>query len=719
MLTFEDVVTIRLAPLVNAAASWDAMADGLDKLGDHYESNVLAVAKGPGWVGASATAATSSFTSTRQQFDAGVVEARAIASILRDIHGQFVERIGVVLDLVDSAKKADIHIDSRGTAHFKADKSTGGGIFDETKRFAVEASWTAAVAAAVQAVDDADQGAKLALRDAAGIKNFFEEMFDRMGGTAHNFNGSAVGDIEVVEAREAQKYADQIIAGNKPDDPDEFARLMRDNAGDEKFSRTMLNHIGPEGTIKLTNQLNTFAYDSDTGNKQSYLGAERGLANALSTATQDPKSQFYKDFQAGLRDAGMKRYDWQSEKVRGYQSLVTLMQHGDGYSDQFMHDIGDDLIAAERADKGDDNWDLPKNFVQSRDEWFANDPLDGLLKVMSKDPEAAASFLDPNSVPYSSDGTNPGNDRLEYLSRQRDWDVVDGHPHMRNPYDPDSMWGDPLRGSDIEDAQGREGFGAALVAGTTGIDPNSSGGGYVEHSDANNRVFRGALKHLSAEGDDLHPSLRTPLALAMGNYSDEVHAATSAHNDDESPLNRSQVLEVSKQISRDQFSYGTLQDSINRELVHDINVGREGDEEPLRRAGRTIGFLEEARYQGLKIDADDAKSKATWDAKWDYHTWGGVVNFIPYAGDAAQRGVDAVTAKWLEEEAARIDSGQSRDNLATGIDREGRLQAIAEHWRDENPDVEKNESPWMTNERIDDSANNGNAAARRLGSKGS
>ncbi|GAA2483302.1 hypothetical protein [Streptomyces gobitricini] len=721
MLTYQDVMNIRLTPLTTASVSWDEMADGFERLGEAYGDTVQSVASDGSWVGASANAAKPRFAATRAQFDAAAAEARAIASILRDIYAQFTERIQAVRHLVESAKEANIHIDANGQAHVDESKVKGtdiGGLADAALRAMHEASWTAAVASAVQAVDDADQGAKLALRDAAGIKSFFEEAFDQARGAGHEFNANAVGDIEVVEAREAKKYADQILAGEKPADPEEWARLMRDNSGDKQFSQTVLNHLGPEGTIKVTNQLNTFAYDSDTGNKQHYLGAERGLANALATATQDPKSQFYKDFHAGMKEAGMKRYEWQGEKVRGYQSLVTLMQHGEGYSDRFMHDLGDDLIAAEKADKGNDNWDLPKRFVTSRDEWFANDPLDGLLGIMSKDPEASAAFLDPKSDPNPEDNEKQGNDRLEYLTRKRDWDVVDGNPHMRNPHDPDSIWGDPLRSYDIEDAQDRAGFGAALVAGTTGIDPNNSGGGYVEHSTANNRVFEGALNHLAAEGNDFPPSLRTPMAVAMGNYGDDVHVAASAHNDGESSLDRGQVLEVAKQISRDQFAYGTLQDSINREILHDINTAKENDSESLVRAGRTVGFLEEARYQGLAMDAGDAKTKAAWEAKWDYHTWGGVVNFIPHVGDAAQRGVDALTAKWLEEEVARIDNGQVRDNLATGTDREGRLEELAMIWRERNPDLAALEKPYMTVDTIDNAANNGNDTAKRLAGKG-
>ncbi|MFJ9666664.1 hypothetical protein ACIRPP_19000 [Streptomyces sp. NPDC101219] len=171
---------------------------------------------------------------------------------------------------------------------------------------------------------------------------------------------------------------------------------------------------------------------------------------------------------------------------------------------------------------------------------------------------------------------------------------------------------------------------AALIAGTTGIDPSHADGGYVEHFDANNRVFKDSLKHLAAEGNDFPPSLRTPMAVIMGNHGDTVHDTTSAQHNSLSPLSRTDVLEVAKQISRDRFSYLTLQDSINREIVHDINTGEGGAQWSWRAAGHTIGFREEARYQGLTVDADDAQSKAAWEAKMDYHTWGGVVrSYLP------------------------------------------------------------------------------------------
>ncbi|MEK8143663.1 hypothetical protein NKH18_21510 [Streptomyces sp. M10(2022)] len=250
---------------------------------------------------------------------------------------------------------------------------------------------------------------------------------------------------------------------------------------------------------------------------------------------------------------------------------------------------------------------------------------------MSKDPEAAATFLDPESASNTDGGREQDNDRLEYLTRERDWDVVDGHPYMRNPHDPDSMWGDPLRSSDIEDAQGRAGFGAALVAGTTGIDPNNSGGGYVEHSEANNRVFEGALKHLSVEGDEF---LRASVRLWRRSW-----AITGTR------CMPRQVRNSMRAAPGPSRGPGGIEADLTRPIRllhaagfhqpgncarHQHGVG--GPEETWRKAGHTVGFLEEARYQGLAVDADNAKSKAAWDAKMDYHTWGGVANFIPYGG---------------------------------------------------------------------------------------
>lgn len=90
-----------------------------------------------------------------------------------------------------------------------------------------------------------------------------------------------------------------------------------------------------------------------------------------------------------MRKAGVARYntDFQAarlDKVHGYQSLVTLMQHGDGYGRDYLEDLGDDMIKAEK--KNPDIWDLKGEYSGNQDGWFANDPVDGVLGIMSHEP---------------------------------------------------------------------------------------------------------------------------------------------------------------------------------------------------------------------------------------------------------------------------------------------------------------------------------------------
>ncbi|URN17830.1 MULTISPECIES: hypothetical protein [Streptomyces] len=715
MLTYQQVMSVRLSPLVTAAASWGDMAEGFERLGDAYSDQVLSITTSGAWVGASATAAKARFQATRRQYTAAGVEARAVASLLRDAHAQFTARIRALHHLVAAARKAGMSIDSKGIAHedpeVSKERKDSGPVTPDTARAVRELQWTQAVADAVRAVDDADKGARLVLRDAA----FGGRPDGAAPGATHGFNGNAVGDIEKVEARLAQRYAEQALKGEKPEDLEEWVRLQRDNAGDKVFSRMLLNHLGPEGTIRLANQLNVWAYDEDRAHQQSYLGLQRGYADALASATRDPRSGFYREWVTGLKEAGMRQYEWRGQPIRGYHTLVTLMQQGSGsYPEQLLHDLGDDMIAAEKANpfKRNDAWDLPAALIEPHSKWFANDPLDGLLGIMAREPETAAAFLDPKN----------GKSHLEYLTRERNWNVVDIEGRPWGEFDPDTPWAQGGEGSrwrpDLEDADTRQGFGAALVAATTGIDPQSPGSGYVQHTEANTRVFDAALEHLSKEGDKFPPSLRTPMALVMSNHGDDVHEATSAHGDDESQLDRRAVLEVAKQISRDQFAYGTLQDGINREIVRDIHVNEDGHEESWRRAGRTIGFLEEARYQGLQIDVDDAKSKATWDSKWQYHGWAGVASYVPVVGDAVDRKIEMVTDKWLEEETKRIDEGRARSRMETNADSEGRIGALAGIWREVNSDRLDGETEYTTIDKFNSATEDGGATARGLAGTG-
>ncbi|MFF2192744.1 hypothetical protein [Streptomyces sp. NPDC058157] len=148
---------------------------------------------------------------------------------------------------------------------------------------------------------------------------------------------------------------------------------------------------------------------------------------------------------------------------------------------------------------------------------------------------------------------------------------------------------------------------------------------------------------------------------------------------------------------------------MNREMVKDIHEDRPSDpKESLLRAGATVGFLEEARYQALKTDKDDP----SWEAKWLYHGFGGAANFIPVVGDAAQRGVDALAYQWQLDEQARINAEAVRQSGEAFSVRRYQLQALADEWAKVNP-ASGNNRYTLTSE-INGAAFHGNQTAQGL-----
>ncbi|MFF3729794.1 hypothetical protein ACFYXM_05535 [Streptomyces sp. NPDC002476] len=175
-----------------------------------------------------------------------------------------------------------------------------------------------------------------------------------------------------------------------------------------------------------------------------------------------------------------------------------------------MADITDDMISAEKRNKN--VWDLYGQFgSKSGDGWFANDPVDGALGIMGREPENATGYLDPKS----GDGSNG---RLTYLLKDRDWDVVNTTRWSGNV---------EITGSDTVDEGSRVGLGAAIEAGATGHpagDTSKPSDG--KHTVGEARVMQQALSVLDegTGGDQIKSHLRDPLARALVDYAPDTHS---------------------------------------------------------------------------------------------------------------------------------------------------------------------------------------------------
>ncbi|GAA3376382.1 hypothetical protein GCM10020367_47860 [Streptomyces sannanensis] len=688
MLTYEDVMTADLSKLTATAAKWDEMAAEFEKLEDRYRTQVQSVSLDGSWTGQASLYSRPSFATTRAEYAAAQKEAKAIASLLRDAHEQFVDLKRKVESAGDDAVKAGIKVSGAGVASFdfsKVDAATAHAAHHDPDLRDTEISWTQHIAAAVRAFDDADQGVKVALEAVTVDTNLGD-------GTMNGFNAGAKGDIEKYEAEELTDLATRLNSGEKLSGKEiaEMQRAFRDNSGDKAFSQTFLSGLGADGTIRMTNRLNDIIHVQGVKNPGDFGALEKGLANTLATATRDTNSAFYKKWRSEMREAGVEQYstqftDGRLDKATGYQSLVTLLSKGDGYSSKFLHDLGDDIISAEKADA--DIWQMKGKYSGKETGWFANDPLDGLLGVMSHDPETAASYL-------------KSDDRMKYLMEERDWKVhLEAHEHPKV-----STYSPTLDGDD------RAGFGAALQAATTGIDPSDENAEYVRHSKDNEAVFKSSLKYLADSGDDFPPSLREPMAQILVNHGDTVHKSVSSVDMSESPLPQDKLFEVMKQVSKDQDSYVALNQGINQAMVADIHEADQREpEESLIRAGRTVGFLEQARTH-----ATGDPEMAAWDDKWVFDE---AIGHIPVVSGEVQAGFDYVTEKWLEDEQRRLDKEHTEKTYETYEKHNRQLMALSEEWSKVHG--KRDDQLYAAKDTIDGSAELGASHASGVAGEGS
>ncbi|MBT2454199.1 hypothetical protein [Streptomyces sp. ISL-86] len=682
-----DLDALRFADfskLATAVSDWTAMATKLWELEHDARGDLGGKAAKANWAGVNATVTKEFISKTAKEFADAATEATSIGNILRDTHGELVDYKARLNEAIRRGLEKNLTVVGTGNGGFTVtmnihpDRAAKGHTVPEH----TEADATALRDEVQRILEGATESDSTAAKALTML----------VTQTPYGFSDAAYYDRD--RAADAMKDADRIakLLKTKGDDmsPEEFDKLNADLAkykDDRLFQETLATTIGPRGLLDFWADL---ADPSDGGTLQrsrhdQFGDFQRNLSLTLAGATQSD-SPAMRAWENDMVKLGEERIQTRGSQVYGYQVMSNLMRNGD-WDNRFLNDYGNALVATEKKMKLPANyWNggippVPKmNFIG---EDFGRDPMTGFMTGLAASPNAATEFFNT---------TQPTDNAQYVLGDRQTFDDT------------------PLDGKDGNSA--REATGNALVAAATGVDPNNATAPPDDLTPEHRQVLDRSLKYLSERGDDFPSEMRDDMAKILSTHSDVVHhsaSTLSATSGDPRLLDRGQLLEVSKQLSRDQDAYGMLNEAMNREMIKDIQAGDTPDpKQTLQRAGATVGFLEEARYQALKTDKDDP----AWEAKWLYHGFGGAANFIPVVGDAAQRGVDALAYQWQLDEQARIDKGIQEQNGKTFEHRANQLRTLSEEWAKANTG-HTNDAYTLENE-INLAALNGNNLAKGL-----
>jgi hypothetical protein len=678
---FEDVLHVRLGRLSDAVTDWTTTVTKLKALSDDARNNMKAKSDKADWEGENAAVTRTFVDKTVKEFQDAVTQATSIRDILRDGHDTIRAARDELKRIVDNPPEdvtiwpngvvaRSVHPDRRGEGN------TDPGPTQETLD-----SVRDQISQAVDKASQADETMAAVLRSL-------------IAGHQYDFGGDSYSSLRDYRDQQGVKEAEKALemASKGPSMTDAELKRFNDhvaeNMDNPAFAERFATGMGGKGFLEFYANLNDPRQNGGFSDEriEELKQAQENLSLVLAEASHSnsPAMQAWKK---EVIELGPRQLDIPTQgSPYGFQVMGNLMRHG-VYEKDFLNDYGDALVKEEKEMRLPDRYwkSLTSGHTTlnpgSADNDLGLDPMTGFMTALSRNPEASTEFFT---------STHP-QDNAEYVLKDRN--------HF-----PDGI-------SDAPPFASREQIGNALFAAATGIDPHDDRAAFVPHTDQHRAVLERSLGYLSETGDDFPPEIRDDMAKVLANHGDIVHEASSSLSGSSSPLDREQLLEVSKQVSRDQDAYGILNEGLNVAIVQDIHANDAGDPEvTLVRAGQTIGFLEEARYQALETDKYDP----SWEAKWGYHLVGGAANFIPVVGDAAQRGVDAVAYAWQLEEQARIDEEVSRENTKTFTAREDQLEAIAKEWARVNPDHERAVDIYLAQDRIGDAAFSGNDRANKL-----
>ncbi|WP_406197176.1 hypothetical protein OH807_11420 [Kitasatospora sp. NBC_01560] len=702
MVSYQELHEADFSGVTETAEAWTSMAKALESLDGRVGRELTNTPQRAGWEGAAADDAGRALQGVDTDFSQATGVAKALAAIIKDAGEDFTAARKDLDAALHDADQQKLKVAADGTISWDPMSSAGHNDpdFQQTVR-AYQADMTGKAEAlsarltnAVNKATAADQRASAALQGDVGT-------------STTSFNASPYGGGDAADARRA---ADLMGKGQSLSDDQlrQLQALMSGGADSTSFSTTLLNSLnaggrnGPEALLEYSKHYNDFAHGDH--NAKGYQDVYNSLSQVLATATKD--GGMGKEWEDNLLRAARTPGGSAAGFNDNYPALTQLMGAGGNYDKGLLEKVGNDLVDYEKNSKrkGEDLWGPFYTVTGDK----GTDPMGGLMRAMSHNPQASKEFLDPG-----------GNKNLDYLLKDRKWPNQDYEGNMP---------------ASALKAGSHAAFADVLEAATTGRDPHGNAKPVRPHDEAMVRIMDRTLTTLGGDKagneNDLSPVLRRPLANMISEFPADTHDILSkdlsgpSHPEGLS-TSREQLLRVIRGVTEDPEAFAVIHLSESEEVGRRMNeFGPEnftpdvtGRPNPkfqgfIDESGKALGALDAVRADAFIDHKSDEQFKNNWKAKMDYHVYGTAANMlrIPGApwfplGDIAQRVVDVGTSDWANKANAELDTRAQGDVSKNYTAGESQLMAmIQEKARQSNVSEADINAPGSVTKQLADGA---------------
>ncbi|MEV7360116.1 hypothetical protein [Kitasatospora sp. NPDC091276] len=630
MVSFKELHEADFSGITDAAEAWAGVAKALTALDGRVAKDLTSTAQRAGWKGAAADDATKVLQTVDGDFKQASAVATALAAIMKTAAEDFAAARRDLDTAIHDAQSDNMTVAADGQVNWTLPKETRNDP-DAEKLAQTLAAKAEAIAArltkAVEKADSADQRATAALQGDIGTST-----------TA--FNPTPYGGGPVADANRAK---DLMAKAGSLSDPQlkQLQDIMAANAGNKDFSTTLLNGLdyggktGPDALLEYSKVYDGLAHGNH--NAKDYQDVYGNLSVVLATATHD--GGMGKAWEDGLLAAARRPGGSAAGFNDNYPALTALMGAKGTYDKAFLLKVGNDLVDYERTSKtkGEDLWG--RNWETLADQ---TDPMGGLMKALSRAPDASKDFFDPGK-----------SRNLDYLLHDRKWPFQGSEQNL-----------DSGLARDIS----RAAFGDALEAATTGRDPHGNQPPVRPHDAAMARIMSEAIASFGGDtaghAAELPSVMRRPLANMIADYAPDTYEVLGkklgGHSETSGlAIDRDQMIRAIRGVAEDPEAFQTIHYAESQELARRLDTfptdafrpdsaGRPNPriEGFVHEAGQVLGVLSGTQSDVITHHHDDAVFKNNWAAKVNYHLIGAPLTPIPVVGDYVQRLVDVGTSEW-------------------------------------------------------------------------